>query len=378
LLRAILVEMIILLAIVYLPPFQVLFLTGPLTPLDWLLMFSVAPVIVIAEEVRKAALRAFVLPAPAAGAFDLPRPVAAAEARNYAPFVERAQPILVPLFTIAGTTSAAQLALNLGRHGGSRIIFLRPPRSELNTGPFKLLERDIKEMARGEVPYEYITVHRTPRKTDDQAVISSLKRVAEAMRPDMVVVPVRHNVLAGGRWAQDRVQWIEDMPDTRFVLVHGGSTLLKDLARRTYRVLIPVIHGYRRAQFRLAKALSAGSVIPDVDVVAARVVELPSSAAGFSLFRRDALAIGDESLSFITTHLSRSMQRLIRPVVLFVHHTGGDIASFARARKVDILILESKWRGDDGRILTKVERDIVAKAKCAIAVVLEPHPSNGK
>jgi hypothetical protein len=168
------------------------------------------------------------------------------------------------------------------------------------------------------------------------------------------------------------------MPDTRFVLVHGGAEPLKGLALRTYRVLIPVIHGYRRAQFGLAKALSAGSVIPDVDVVAARVVELPSSAAGFSLFRRDALAIGDEKLSFITTHLSRSMQRLIRPIVLFVHHTGGDIASFAKARKVDLLILESKWRGDNGTILTKVERDIVAKAKCTIAVVLEPHHSNGK
>jgi len=66
------------------------------------------------------------------------------------------------------------------------------------------------------------------------------------------------------------------------------------------------------------------------------------------------------------------MQKLIQPMVLLVHHTGGDIAAFAKNRNVDLLLMEGKWKPEGEAILSKVERDIAARAGCTIVVTM-PH-----
>ena len=51
------VTIAILAAIVYVPIFQPLFGTAPLTSLDWIYLYGFAPLVILIEEVRKAFVR---------------------------------------------------------------------------------------------------------------------------------------------------------------------------------------------------------------------------------------------------------------------------------------------------------------------------------
>jgi hypothetical protein len=55
---------------------------------------------------------------------------------------------------------------------------------------------------------------------------------------------------------------------------------------------------------------------------------------------------------------------------LLVRNIGGDIARFAGERQVDLIILEGGRAADGSPVLTKEERDIIARAGCAVAVVM--------
>ncbi len=370
LLRAVAVELVILLVIVYVPFIQPIFLTGPVPPIMWPLMFIIAPIIILFEEGRKLVLRTFVLPAPTVAVKAVSAPVLAVEEVASKPFVVKAPPIVMPLSVISGTERAAHLAISLGKRTGARIIFIRPPPSMIMGGALKALEAKIKEFAAGEVPYEYINVHKNPGKSDSQAQEDSVMRVAKVHDRATVIVPVEHGVLAHAGLAQRGIRWLKELRDQNIILVHGPGKPIEGPLDRPFRVLIPMIDELHQGPFDLAGALNTGAVIPSVDVVAARVLELPRFASKYSIYRRDSLAIGDEQLSFIKTHLSRTMQKLIQPMVLLVHHTGGDIATFAKARKVDLLVMEGKWRPEGHGLLTRVERDIVAKAGCTIVVTM--------
>jgi Ca2+-transporting ATPase len=372
LLRAVAVELVILLAIVYVPFLNPIFMTGPVPPIMWPFMFTIVPIIILFEEGRKAILRTFVLPAPTAVVKAAHIQEAAVEGIASKPFVVRAPPIIMLLSVIPGTERAAHLAIDLGKHTGARVIFIRPPPSLITSATLKALEVRIKEFASGEVPYEYINVHRTPGKSDLLAQEDSVIRVAKVHDLATVIVPVEHRVLAHAGWAQKSIRWLRDLRDKNIILVHGPGKPVEGPVNRPFRLLIPMIDELRQGPFDLAGALNTGAVIPSVDVVAARILELPRFASKYSIYRRDSLAIGDEQLSFIKTHLSRPMQKLIQPMVLLVHHTGGDIAAFAKNRNIDLLVMEGKWRPEGEAILSKVERDIADRAGCTIVVTM-PH-----
>jgi len=46
------------LAVIYLTPLQMIFGTAPLDPTTWVLLYSLAPLVLVLEEVRKSLVRA--------------------------------------------------------------------------------------------------------------------------------------------------------------------------------------------------------------------------------------------------------------------------------------------------------------------------------
>jgi len=272
LLRAVAVELVILLAIVYVPFVQPIFMTSAVPPIMWLFMFTIVPIIILFEEGRKAVLRTFLLPAPTAVVKAADIQVAAVEGIASKSFVVRAPPIIMPLSVIPGTERAAHLAIDLGKHTGARVIFIRPPPSLITSGTLKTLEARIKEFASGEVSYEYINVHRTPGKSDLLAQEDSVIRVAKVHDLATVIVPVEHRVLAHAGWAQRSIRWLRDLRDKNIILVHGPSKPVEVPVNRPFRLLIPMIDELHQGPFDLAGALNTGAIIPFVDVVAARIL----------------------------------------------------------------------------------------------------------
>ena len=377
LLVAVLAEIMMLLAVVYIPPLQALFSTGPLAPLDWLYIYSFFPAIILLEEARKLVLRRIVLPAPIVPPAPLAVPEMAepvpVEAARPAPFVELAPPILLALFMRPGEDSAVRFSLKLGRKVGSRVVIMPPGRGRLDRSMEGLQARVDALVAEG-MPAEQIEVRLSGQALQDEAIVGSLSEAINETRAETIVVPVERKVLSGGRRRWRKLAWVGKFPGMRVLLVSGPEKAGAAPAGRPFRILIPVISEVRQGPFELAAALTSGSVIPDVDVVAARVVEMPKYAPLYSIYRRDTLAIGDDQLRSIRSGLSRPLRKLIHPVVLLVRNIGGDIASFASERQVDLIIIEGA-RGADGRlVLKREERDIVARAKCTVVVMMPRQP----
>jgi Ca2+-transporting ATPase len=374
LLAAVLAETVILLAVVYVPALQALFSAGALAPVDWLYIYSFFPVIILLEEGRKLLLRRFVLPAPAVppappAAIAEAEPAPGATARP-GPFVELAPPVLLALFMRPGEDSAVRFSLKLGKQAGSRVVMMPPGSAGRLDRSMDGLRSRVEALVSGGMPAEQIEVRLSGAALQPEAIVSALSSVIRETNAETVVVPVGRDVLSGGKRKLARIAWAGRFTDRRVVLVSGPERAGAGPADRPLRILIPVLSEVRPGPFELAASLTAGSVIPDVDVVAARVIEMPRQAPLYSIYRRDTLAIGDDQLRSIRSGLSRPLRKLIHPVVLLVRNIGGDIARFAGERQVDLIILEGGRAADGSLVLTKEERDIIARAGCTVAVVI--------
>jgi Ca2+-transporting ATPase len=379
LLVAICVELMLLVAIVYLPPFQMLFTTGSLEPLDWLLIYSFFPLIILFEEGRKLVLRTFVLgPLPSAGT---PVPSDAMMVANgsgngtAANFLEKAPPVILAQFLDPREDSAVQFAMTFARKAGSRVVALK---STIGSG--KAADGAQCVLGRFEssgVPCELIDVPEPRRAPDEKAVTKAIEEAIKETHAKTLIIPVARSTLVGGMRALKKLSWVRNFPDRRLLLVSGPKAVNEGSAKRPLSILIPVLREFRQGPFDVARILTAGSMFPDVDVVAAKVVEINRSNLMYSFYRRESLAIEDRQFEFLRTHLSRRMARLIHPFVLLARNVGGDISRFAKEKNVDLILMQAAPDGEGGGILSKVERDIAAKAPCTVVVVLGPsHDEN--
>jgi nucleotide-binding universal stress UspA family protein len=377
LLAAIMVEVLVLLAVVYVPPLQMLFSTGPLAPVDWIYIYSFFPAIILLEEGRKYLLRRFVLPAPLAP--PVPLPALEAPARplpghlHSRPFQEIAPPILLAVFLGPGEQDAVRFSLRLGRQSGSRVVIMPPSPGARLDRSIKDVQRRVDELAAEGVPVEEIEVHLPGRVPGRDFMVDTLRKAIDGTGADTIVVPVDRKALSRGRPA-DAIGWASEFQDKRLLLVSGPKKGSRAPSRLLYRILIPVLGEFHNGPFELAERLTAGSVIPDVDVVAARVLEMPRTGSLYSIYRRESLAIDDSQLSFVRTRIRRPLRKLIHPTVLLVRNIGSDIARFAREREVDLIIMEG--RRDAGRqgLLSREEAAIAARAGCTVVVVIAPLP----
>jgi hypothetical protein len=182
------------------------------------------------------------------------------------------------------------------------------------------------------------------------------------------MLPVSRDVFAG-RNSRKKFGWIEEFSGKRVILVSGPPKRISAM-ERPHRLLLPVLDEFHPEPFVLAGALTSSSPFPDVDVVAARVIEIPQTIPLYSTYRPESLVDAEEELSFLK--IIRGLPRLHRlsSRVLLVRNTVGDLVDFAEKRRVDLIILRGDWSESRHGFLPKRERRIAAKAHCAVAVMM--------
>jgi hypothetical protein len=107
-----------------------------------------------------------------------------------------------------------------------------------------------------------------------------------------------------------------------------------------------------------------------VDVVAARVIEIPQTIPLYSTYRPESLVDAEEELSFLKIIRGLPLLHRLSSRVLLVRNTVGDLVDFAEKRRVDLIILRGDWSESRHGFLPKRERRIAAKAHCAVAVMM--------
>jgi len=374
LLFAILVELIILFAVVYLPFVNPIFNTIALQPLDWVFLYSIVPFVILFEEGRKLLLRKYFLTPTAvsvqrvsssvSGELELP---VEKKAPSPVQFIERNNPIILSLTSQTREDNIASLSMNIARNNGSRLIVLRTLNEQLKTSLDYHLERSLRDTAEElGIPYQYVDI-RTP-----QTIERSVQETIDKMHADTLIVSVPRNVFFGGKHTARFVEWIGQFPDTKIILISSPSKPLESL-HPPYRILIPVLHEFSEEPFKITTLLTANAAIPDVDIIAAKVMEFPPTVQLYSRYYPETMTIKSSEFSILRRSPVQALRRSITPLTLFVQEISRGIAYFVEERNIDVIIMDGTWSEKEHGFLKTAERKIVKKAQCSIIVTLRKH-----
>ncbi len=377
LLPGIAAELAILLGIVYLPFLQTVFATASFPASTWLELYAFVPVIVAFEETRKYVVRRVLLPAkplPAVGVAPLLETVSGAGGELQAervrvPFIERGPPILLPLTLQGSDESAVSVALGLAEYSGSRLVVVRSPDLGGSHAMRYRLEQEILRLAEAsDTPCAIVDLPADAASARRRTVGRRLKELADRTGADTIIVPVDADVFAGTlrRRAEG---WISELRNRKVLLVRGPRPPALPPSRLR-RFLIPVLDEFRPEPFDLAASLTASSSFPAVDVVAARVIKIPSIVPLYSTYRPESLIDRDQELSFLKSLRTRPILRLLTPKILMVRDVSRDLLEFADERDVEAILLAGRWEASRRGFLAKDEREIARRAEGTVLVIL--------
>ena len=351
---------------VYAPFVNPILGTAPLPVVAWGAILVFTPLVISLEEARKFVARR-ILPAPAARlppvpAVTFPEAIVgeagAGPARRVRPG-ELGIPVALALFLRPSSWSAIPVAVNLAGYTGSRLVVARMFEEGVDRALLESLEDGIERFAReAEVPYEFVDVRLGYGFGETGG---ALREVAERATAGTVVIPVERAGVTRGV-----PRWLSDLRGVRLVLVRPSPTGAVGWPRR---VLIPVLEEFDRGPFDVAAALTAASVVPEIDVVATRVIRIPPIVPLYSTYQADGLVDERRELSFLQR--VRNLASL-RSSILLVRDVGRDVAEFSKDREVDTIIVAGDWNESRHGYLHRDERGIVARSACTVLVTLDP------
>ena len=365
-------EFLLLVALVHLPVVNAAFSMTPISPMFWIALYAFAPVIFLCEEARKAVLRRRLgapAPAPVPAVSRIPAAVAAVQPP--VEFVERAGPVVVPVGMMSDVDTAITVAMTLAKKVGSRVVIARVTDDSTKEWMHTKLDLAAQKASGGEVPYEYVDVgsgaHSNAKWT------AELRSVVDDVKAETLVVSVPNEALAGNVGAARRISWLSAFSDLNVQLVSPGAGKKEPARHRQFRILIPVLREFDKGPFDLADALSVNSTIPDVDVVATKILEIPPIVPLYSVHRPESMIDTARHLSFVDNLKGMHLAKILHPKVLLVRIIGRDLTDWARERGVDLIILNGDWRSEKkGYLEHREEREIAARSQCSVVVTLAP------
>jgi hypothetical protein len=265
-----------------------------------------------------------------------------------------------------GEENIAGISMNLARNNGSRLIVLRILNEQLKTSWDYNIERSLGDSAEElGIPCQYIDV-RAP-----QTIESSVKETVDKTQADTIIISVPRSVFYGGWHTAKFIKWIEKFPNKKIILMSNAVKSIKPL-HPPFRILIPVLHEFDQESFNLISLLTTHSTIPDVDIIAAKVIEFPPNVPLYSRYYPESIAVESREFPILRRSSVQVLKRFITPLTLFVKDISHGIAHFVEEKKVDIIVMEGDWSQKKYGFLRKAQCKIVKKAQCSIIVTL-PH-----
>lgn len=137
-------------------------------------------------------------------------------------------------------------------------------------------------------------------------------------------------------------------------------------------MLIPVLEEFHPEIFELAGTLTASAKIPDVDVVAAKVIRIPPTIPLYSTYRPESLVDTERELSFLKSVRGLPILRTLSARVLLVRDVGRDLVEFVRERRVSMILFKGDWEQAHGGFLAGDERRIAKEAGSSVLILLPP------
>ncbi|MDD4308420.1 MAG: cation-transporting P-type ATPase [Thermoplasmata archaeon] len=369
---AAIIEIVGIILVIHIPVVNSFFSLSPIPIEFWLALYLIAPVVFLMEEFRKGVFRLVsegpaMIPVPAVPEFITQTVIT----RTRAAFIEKARPTVMLTHLVPGEEDALSMALTLGKQAGSRVAIMHvsdEPTADWMKKKLTLLTQECEENGGS---CQYVNAPRSGSKRH-VVPVEALRKLINEIGADTMIVPVERNALIKRGRLKKKYSWLNEFSDIRLILVAAGKEKTGYKKFGGYRILVPVLKTFHMEPFEIASNLSQNPMIPDVDVIAAKVVEMPAITPLYSIYRADSLIDKEKELSFLRMLRGLPLLKTIHSKVLLVHNTVRDLASFIEDRKVDIVLMGGDWSAKRHGFITTEEREIVARTQCTVAVTLPP------
>ncbi len=277
--------------------------------------------------------------------------------------------VVLPLAFQPREWNAVFIAFYIAEYSGSKVFVTHVLEGQEDHAFEEKLKSDIADLAAAlSVKYEYVEVTPKSRPPGVDEISQAIVQTARDKNAQAIVMSAHREPLF--RELFGRVSdHVGRASPTRVVLVETpqqGVTIPKN----PKRILIPVLKEQHPDPFIIAAALTSSASVADVEITAAKVIELPPTLPLDAIDTVQSLRAEERDFSYLTSLAIKTLGRFINPKILPVREVGGDVAQYVKDKGIDVLVMFSRRETGFYSFLTKDEYEVVSKSPCVVIVTL--------
>ncbi len=278
-------------------------------------------------------------------------------------------PLILPVAFEPREWNAVYIAFFLAEYSGANVVITHVSEGVENHAFEEQFRRDLDELARTlSVRYEYVTVEPASKPPSVDEIATSVVNAAETNRAQAIVMSAHREPLF--RELFGRVSdHVARSSNRRIVLVETPQEGIK-IPRNPKRILVPVLKELHPDPFIIAAALTSSASVPEVEITAAKIIELPPTVPLDAIETSESLRKEERDFSLFTSLAIKSLGRLFSPKILPVREVGHDVAQFVKDKGIDVVVMYSKRETGFHSFLTKDEYEIVSSSPSIVLVTL--------
>ncbi len=279
-------------------------------------------------------------------------------------------PLILPLAYQPREWNAVFIAFYIAEYSGSKVYVTHVLEGQENHSYERKLKVDIDDLAKSlSVKYEFVEVRPSSQPPGVEAVARALVETAREKKAQAIVMSAHREPLF--RELFGRVSdHVGRTATSRVVLVETPQEGI-EIPKNPKRILIPVLREQHPDPYIIAAALTSSASVADVEITAAKIIELPPTLPLDAIEMARPLRQEERDFSLFTSLAIKALGRFINPKILPVREVGTDVAEFIKDGKIDVLVMFSRRETGFYSFLTKDEYEIVRKSPCVV-IVTEP------
>jgi nucleotide-binding universal stress UspA family protein len=278
-------------------------------------------------------------------------------------------PVILPLAYQPREWNAVFIAFYVAEYSGSKVFVTHVLEGDEDHSFREKLEREISELASAlSVKYEYVEVAPTSKPPGVEEIAKSLVGTAADKNAQAIIMSAHREPLF--RELFGRVSdHVGRNSHTRVVLVETPQEGVV-IPKNPKRILVPVLRHQHPDPYIIAAALTSSASAADVEITAAKIIELPPTVPLDAIDMVHSLRKEEREFSYFTSLAIKTLGRFINPKILPVREVGSDVAQFVRDKGIDVIVMFSGRETGFYSFLTKDEYDIVSKSPCIVIVTV--------
>jgi len=277
-------------------------------------------------------------------------------------------PLVLPLAFQPREWNAVYIAFYIAEYSGSKVYVTHVLEGHEDHAFEEKLKNDIADLARSlSVKYEIVSVTPASQPPAVDEIARALVETARQKKAQAIVMSAHREPLFRELFGRVSDHVGRSSP-TKVILVETPAGVA--IPKNPRRILIPVLKEQHPDPYVIAAALTSSASVADVEITAAKVIELPPTVPLDAIDMAQSLRREERDFSLFTSLAIKTLGRFINPKILPVREAGEDLADFVKEKEIDVLVMFSKRETGFYSFLTKDEYDIVSKSPCVVIVTV--------